>query len=279
MYRFNEKVIRFIETSMNNWNTTKKLYYNDGCIITDPIKIKRGIFQGDSFSPLLFCLALVPLTSELAATGYGYKITNVSDPISNLFFMDDLNLYSKNDQQQVGQLKIVKQFSDDIGMTFVLEKCTKASFKRGKLVSTGNIEISDDTAIQELNQEEVYKYLCVDESDGIQHSKMKEKIRKEYYRRIRLILRTELNRRNKMEAINSLAVPVVQYSFGVIDWKISEIKKIDTKTRKLLNMHKMLHPKVDVERLYIPRKDGGRGLIELETAFKAATIGLDHYLK
>ena len=41
----------------------------------------------------------------------------------------------------------------------------------------------------------------------------------------------------------------------------------------------MLHPKVDLERLYLPRKDGGRGLIELETAFKAATIGLDHYLK
>ena len=279
MYRFNEKVIRFIETSMNNWNTTMKLYYNDGCIITDPIKIKRGIFQGDSFSPLLFCLALVPLTSELAATGYGYKITNASDSISNLLFMDDLKLYSKNDQEQVGQLKIVKQISDDIGMTFGLEKCAKASFKRGKLVSTGNIEISDDTAIQELNQEEVYKYLGVDESDGIQHSKMKEKIKKECYRKVRLILRTELNGRNKMEAINSLAVPVVQYSFGIIDWKISEVKKIDTKTRKLLNMHKMLHPKADVERLYLPRKDGGRGLIELETAFKAATIGLDHYLK
>ena len=94
-----------------------------------------------------------------------------------------------------------------------------------------------------------------------------------------MILRTELNGRNKIEAINSLAVPVVQYSFGIIDWKISELKKIDTKTRKLLNMHKMLHPKADVERLYIPRKDGGRGLIDVETAFKTATIGLDHYLK
>ena len=31
--------------------------------------------------------------------------------------------------------------------------------------------------------------------------------------------------------------------------------------------------------MYIPRKDGGRGLIEVETAFKTATIGLDHYLK
>ena len=151
-------------------------------------------------------------------------------------------------------------------MTFGLEKCAKASFKRGKLVSTGNIEISDDTAIQELNQEEVYKYLGVDESDGIQHRKIKEKIRKGCYRRVRLILRTDLNGRNKMEAQNSLAVPVVQYSFDIIDWKISEIKKIDTKTRKLLGMHKMLHPKADVEKLYLPRKDGGRGLIELETA-------------
>ena len=46
-----------------------------------------------------------------------------------------------------------------------------------------------------------------------------------------------------------------------------------------MNMNKMLRPKADVERLYIPRKDGGRGLIEVETAFKIATIGLDHYLK
>jgi len=41
----------------------------------------------------------------------------------------------------------------------------------------------------------------------------------------------------------------------------------------------MLHPKADVERLYSPRKDGGRGLIEVETTFKTATLGLAHYLK
>ena len=57
-YRFNEKlpVIKFMETSMSNWKTTMKLSYNDGCITTDQIKIKRGIFQGHSFSPLLFPL-------------------------------------------------------------------------------------------------------------------------------------------------------------------------------------------------------------------------------
>ena len=94
-------------------------------------------------------------------------------------------------------------------MGFGLEKCAKANFKRSKLASTGNVVINDDTEVQELDQEDVYKYLGVDESDGIQLSKMKEKIRKEYNRRVRLILRTELNGRNKVEAINSLAVPVI----------------------------------------------------------------------
>ena len=82
-----------------------KLSYKDGCITTDQIKIKRGFFQRDSFSPLLFCLTLVPLTSEMATSGYGYKISNTNAPISNMFYMDDLKLYSKNDQEQVGELK------------------------------------------------------------------------------------------------------------------------------------------------------------------------------
>ena len=41
----------------------------------------------------------------------------------------------------------------------------------------------------------------------------------------------------------------------------------------------MLHLKADVERLYILRKDGGRGLTDVETAFKTATIALNHYLR
>ena len=68
--------------------------------------------------------------------------------------MDDLKLYSRNEQEQVEESKIIKQFSDDIGMKFGLEKCTKASFKKCKMVSTGNIVIDDDTEIQQLTRKE-----------------------------------------------------------------------------------------------------------------------------
>ena len=44
-------------------------------------------------------------------------------------------------------------------------------------------------------------------------------------------------------------------------------------------MHKMLHPKADVEKLDIPRKNKSRSLINAETTFKTETIGLDHHVK
>ena len=107
---------------------------------------------------------------------------------------------------------------------------------------------------------------------------MKEKIRKEYYRRIRLVLKSELNAANRINAINTLAVPVVTYSFNIINWKMEELMKLDRKTRKFLTMAKMHHPKADVDRLYIPRKASVRGLVQLEITYKTTTIGLNTHL-
>ena len=83
--------------------------------------------------------------------------------------------------------------------------------QKGKLTTTENIQIDLDTTIQQLEQEGTYKYLGVIEGDGIQHAKMKEKIKQEYYCRTRMITKSELNAINRTEAINTLATPVVSY--------------------------------------------------------------------
>ena len=57
--------------SMKTWRTN--LTANDECL--GKVNIRRGIFQGDSLSPLLFVLALFPLSMILRKVSVGYEIT------------------------------------------------------------------------------------------------------------------------------------------------------------------------------------------------------------
>jgi hypothetical protein len=102
--------------------------------------------------------------------------------------------------------------------------------------------------IQELEQGKTYKYLWIEESEVIQHPQMKERLKQEY-NRLRMILKSELNARNKITAIGALAVPVLRHSFDIINWRLYEVKQIDRKTRKMLTMYRMHHPKADIHRL------------------------------
>jgi hypothetical protein len=80
--------------------------------------------------------------------------------------------------------------------------------------------------IQEPEQGKTYKYLGAEESDGIQHQQMKGRLKKEYTRRLRMVLKSELNAKNKITATGALAVSVLRYSVGIINWRLEEIKKL-----------------------------------------------------
>ena len=56
------------------------------------------------------------------------------------------------------------------------------------------------------------------------------------------------------------------------------MQAIDGKTRKLFTVCGGLHLKSDVDRLYVPRKDGGRGLIAIEDCVQLAVTGLEAYV-
>ena len=56
------------------------------------------------------------------------------------------------------------------------------------------------------------------------------------------------------------------------------MKKMDRKTRKMLTMRKMHHPKADIDRLHVKRKEGGRRFVQVEAAYKAEIINIAEYL-
>ena len=117
------------------------------------------------------------------------------------------------------------------------------------------------------------------EGEEIKHQEMKEKIKKEYIKRLKAILKSKLNSGNTVKAINSWAVPVIRYSAGIVDWKNSELRNMDRKTRKVLNMYQALHPRSNVGRLYLPCSEGGKGLLSLEECVNAEKRSLGQYLK
>ena len=93
---------------------------------------------------------------------------------------------------------------------------------------------------------------------------MKKRVRREYELRVNKILKTALDGRKTIQAINTWAMPVIRYGAGIIKWPKLELLDIDRKTRKRLTAAGAHHPQADVDRLYCDRKAGGRGLMSVE---------------
>ena len=74
-------------------------------------------------------MSLTPLSNLLSATEFEYTMNK--ERVNRLLCMDDLKLYLKNDIQLEELLNTVTIFRDDIETQSGLDKCAKASFKRG----------------------------------------------------------------------------------------------------------------------------------------------------
>lgn len=180
--------------------------------------------------------------------------------------MDDLKLYARGRKQLEGLLELVRKFSEDVGMSFGLEKCATVNVKRGKMSEEENIVLSDGREVASLRTEDRYKYLGIQQTYEIRHKENKEDTKNELLRRVRKILKSHLSAKNKLMAINIWAIPPFTYMAGLLTWSKTDLEQVDRSIRTSLTRHGMLHPNSAIERLYLPRKEGGRGMTNLEEA-------------
>ena len=121
--------------------------------------ITRGIFQGDSLSPLLFVICMIHLSQILRKLKPGYTLKN-EEKLNHLFFMDDLNIFAKNEREINGLISTVQILNNDIGMGFGIKMCGVLVLKRGKTVSSEGAEMPDDERIKEVEKNR-YRYLGI----------------------------------------------------------------------------------------------------------------------
>ena len=170
-------------------------------------------------------------------------------------------------------------YSQDIGIEFSIEKCTMLVMKSGKQHLTVGMEQPNQDKIRTLGEKETNKYLGILKADTIKQVEIKEKIKKENLIRTRELLGTKLYRRNLIKRINAWSVPLVRYSGPFLKWNREEPKQMDQRTRKQMTMHKALPPRDDIDRLYVPRKEGRRGLASIEDSIDASIQQLEEYIE
>ena len=130
IYKVNTKMTAFCEKkSMKNWCTQLEVekYFSR------KIFVKRGIFQGDSLSPLLSCISLIPLSKLLNARDQGFELTTESWKITHMLYLDDLKLYAKSEEEMKKILRMVQTFSSHVNMKFDLEKFARVTIRQWKV--------------------------------------------------------------------------------------------------------------------------------------------------
>ena len=267
-------VIEMLKRSMNSWNVNLT---SSGDFLGN-VNIKRGIFKGDSLSPLLIVICMIPLSRLLRKVKVCYTLKN-GKRLNHLIFMGNLKLFGKNENVN-SLVSTVQVFSDDIKKEFGVKKCGILIMHRGALAKTkrNGIMLPSEETIKHIN-EDGYKYLGILEFDSVKEKEMKEAFATEYFRRVKLVLKSKLNGKNKINALNTWAISLMRYGAGILNWRVNELDQVDRKTRKILTINREFHPKSDIDRLYVSRKKGGRGLISCKNCIASEENNLGWSVK
>ena len=279
IYRFAPNLVDCLHSLMPRWRTRILL---PGGGVGGPIHIRRGIFQGDSLSPLLFCLALNPISIELSSAGLGYECgpPGKRSPVSHLWYMDDLKLFSRNTTTLESSISTVEAIAGDFGMSFNTSKSAWLVLHRGQ-ASGGMpdlISLDQQSSFSHLATDASYRYLGLAERAVFAVQDMRSAIRKEFKSRLRRIAKTFLNSVNFVKAVNAFAMPVVLYSLALLDWPKAEVEELDRLLRRELVLCRAHHPKASTLRLYLPRSSGGRGFLSVEHLRWRTEIRIARYL-
>ena len=180
--------------------------------------------------------------------------------------MDDLKLYANSRAELERKLAVVIDASTSIGMELGYAKCAQAHLAKGK--RTAGVELTPEVANEEttrgiktLSMTETYKYLGV--WQGVGHNDTKNdlaNVTRVVTERTQQLCRSKLNGKNLVQAYNSEIVGALAYYFSSLSCTRSFVQReLEPMLKKLLKRFLIYYRTDSVDRLFIPRSQGGRG--------------------
>ena len=117
--KVSQNVKKLLLQTMNSWRV-EMMCRNE---VIGEVSIRRGIFQEDALSPLLFVISIIPLTSILRKAAPGYEFSSKKVKMNHLIYMDNLKIYGKTQKDLESLIQTVRIYCSGIEMEFEIEKC------------------------------------------------------------------------------------------------------------------------------------------------------------
>lgn len=257
---------------------------------SDPLSIQCGVLQGDVLSPILFCLAIAPLSFYLngryGEAGYAFARGASGRPtkgkpsqrITHQFYVDDLKLYSCSQEGLTAMLRGLRSLCTKLGFRFNPAKCATACYGSSLV---GNMRHEADIPL--LGARDAYKYLGV-EQDGayISGEKAWDRVRAKALGTAARLFESNLFLNGKIQGYNACVMPALKFFFlqlfagggkGVkFETQVKWAKEYDTALIKLLSLDsvRLRFNTMNSGRVFLKRDVLGLGLVSCEaTAYES----------
>ena len=175
--------------------------------------------------------------------------------------------------------EVTVEASHDTGGCYGVSKCAEIVLERDKMVRGEALEVPEERMkTMEPDKNEIYKFLGIEQADGIKTKKVFEQVKGEVNDRVKMLTNIELNYVNLVRATNTKVIPVAAYPMNVCKFTDGELKELDYVIKRELISKNMLGKTLSNERLYLRRKDGGRGIKSLKDIHKETRLRVTCYM-
>lgn len=277
---------KFIQNIMTGWATTFEWKNGGRDKCTCFVQVRNGLLQGDSLSPLAFCLCVAPVSYALNRELPRVRTSEKSDYIVDLnhqFYMDDLKIYARTYEDLNHALEVVKRASTGLGLTINPSKCARAYNGVQPTAAVASNGVTEQIPV--LGTQSTYKYLGIHQNVEVSYTAALDEIKHRFLEKVREIFTTNLSIGQKVKAYNSLAVPVMSYLYqnasgGARKFNVAKKRArcLDKTVRQLMREHQIRNKGSAKEYLYLERADGGGGFKSMQDLLYEVTCRNYAYL-
>ncbi|KHJ96756.1 reverse transcriptase, partial [Oesophagostomum dentatum] len=260
---------RLLSTIMSKQTVRYFGFTNGKLLRSRELKVRNGLMQGDTLSPLLFCIAISPISTWLRMHVRPYRTSTGphSDgalEINHIFYMDDLKVYTTSWQDLAEAKNSIKRIAGQIGLELNARKCAVRSLNCADII-TVRARVLDTIPV--LGATELYRYLGAEQSSLTCIGVLLDRVERRAKTLASSLFLSELTVSQKVAGYNMSVMPKLRYAyscviFGAGKWRTlrKRAEKFDTEIRQLMKTANMRFQTSCAARLYVNKEVGGLGM-------------------